>query len=136
MNRAEYNAACKERWRGPALVDAKENWDDWQELHDDLKEKMREFHRNPFLKDVSGKCHNSNGNLSAFLWKLQEAWEPDRSRLSPFLDFEENFQRCFLRRGLIIYCTGLLRELESEKPNDEHPDLFNSHKPLCQPCRG
>ncbi len=38
---------------------------------------------------------------------------PNKSRLDPFLDFCDHYQRVFLRRGLLIYCGMLLRSIEA-----------------------
>lgn len=116
FSRTTYVAECGRRWSGEALRDAIHNWNHWQELQTDLLEAMRQFHRNPMLQDVSGKCHNPDGTLTALLWKMQEAWQPDKSRLSPLLDFCDHFQKVFLRRGLVIYCSMLLRQLENTQP--------------------
>jgi hypothetical protein len=53
---------------------------------------------------------------------VQAAWQPDRSRLDPLLDFEEHYQKVFLRRGLVIYCELLLDELKPKRPV-AHPEL-------------
>lgn len=112
--RAEYIAKCRERWGGDALRDAIRNWNDWKELRAGLKEAMWTYSRNPGLQGVAGEFHNPDNTLTSFLWKLQEAWQPDKSCLHPLLDFEENFQKVFLRRGLIIYCSLLLKGVESK----------------------
>jgi len=74
---------------------------------------MRQFRRDPFQTDLNGKCHNPTGHLTEFLWKLAEAVNEDKSRLYPFLDFEEHHQKVFLRRGLVIYCKLILSEIEN-----------------------
>jgi len=119
MTSLEYKTICACRWNGAALRDALSHWQCWEDMRTTLFEAMREFHGNPFQKDLNGKCHNPDGTLTEFLWKLQTVLGPDRSCLYPLLDFEEHFQKCFLRRGLIIYCTGLLREIETPKPEPE-----------------
>lgn len=128
FTRETYNAACERRWDGPALRDAKQNWRHWQELHPDLEEAMHRFHRDPMQKDAAGQFHNPTGYLTDFIWNLQRAWQPNQASLAPLLDFEENHQRVFLRRGLLIYCQMLLREIEKttltkerELPNTEQP---------------
>lgn len=120
-HRAKYAEECEKRWAGWALRDAKANWSKFREIHPTLLEAMRQFRRDPFMTDMNDKCHNEDGTLTAFLWKLQVALEPDRSCLHPLLDFEETFQKVFLKRGLIIYCSLILRQLEaaSEKAGDE-----------------
>jgi hypothetical protein len=64
------------------------------------------------LQDLNGVCHNPDNRLSSFLWQLQAGLQPNHQRLDPLLDFEEHFQKVFLRRGLIIYCTTILDEIE------------------------
>ena len=113
FDRAAYLTECEKRWYGPALRDARANWSDFQELKPTLTEALRKYRHDPCLEDLSGKLHNPDGTLGSFLWRLQESLEPNRSCLLPLLDFEEHYQRVFLRRGLIIYCTMLLREMEA-----------------------
>jgi hypothetical protein len=50
--------------------------------------------------------------LTSMVWVMQTAIEPDQSHLHPCLDFEEHFQKIFIRRGLMIYLTLLLKEIE------------------------
>lgn len=114
ITRQQYYALCEQRWYGEALRDAKKNWLDWYKMHSKLRHAMKEFRDNPGMRGVSGEYHNPDCTLTAYLWKLQEAWQPDKSCLMPFLDFEENFQKVFLRRGLIAYCTLILKSLDSK----------------------
>jgi hypothetical protein len=107
-----YRTRCEERWHGPALQDAWANWHAFEEIKPALTEALAAFHRDPFLADPTGKCHNPDGNLTALLWKLQGALNPDPHSLHPLLDFEEHYQKIFLRRGLLIYCELILREME------------------------
>lgn len=79
LDRAAYLAECRLRWGGPFLADARSNWADFEHLHPTLQEALAKYHRDPFLTDMAGKCHNPDGTLSAMLWKLQEAIEPSRS---------------------------------------------------------
>jgi hypothetical protein len=113
IHRREYQAECQKRWHGDPLLDASGNWRLWQELHSDLRSAMLQFKRNPCMVDLCGETH-ADGTLTDFLWKLQDAWQPDPGRLDPLLDFCEHYQRVFLRRGLLIYCTMLLRAIEAE----------------------
>jgi len=92
----EYKVRCRQRWRGPALRDALNNWIDWSDLNTDLTKAMAFW-----------KAHGTT-SLSEYLWELQRAWQPEPSRLDPLLDFEEHFQKVFLRRGLVIYCELIL----------------------------
>ena len=112
MIRTRYIQQCRARWGGWALSDALSNWHGFEEIRETLIEAMRIYHLNPFLEDLAGNCHNSDGRLTSFLWQLQEGIQPDKRRLDPLLDFEEHFQKVFLRRGLVIYCTILSEELE------------------------
>ena len=112
MTRDEYNKRCAQRWYGFALREALSDWNTWREMHEYLEEAMRQFLRNSGQVDQNGKYHNPSHSLRGFLWNCQAALQPSRSRLDPFLDFEEHYQKIFLRRGLIIYCEGILNELE------------------------
>ncbi len=120
MNQKEYNLKCAERWGGFALRDAKNNWSDFEEIKPVLTEAMESFRSNPMQRGVDGKYGNPDGTLTKFLWSLQSTLEPDRGCLKPLLDFEEKFQTCFLRRGLLIYCQMLLNDMrikQAENPN-------------------
>ncbi len=112
FTREIYVLHCQQRWGGPALADARRNWTHFQSIHAELSEAMRAFLRDPFQEDLFDRKHNADGTLTAFLWNLQTVLAPSDSSLFPLLDFEEHFQRVFLRRGLIIYCSMLLRQLE------------------------
>lgn len=122
MDRQTYNAECAQRWEGPALNDARRNWGHFEELRPLLEPALRAYLRDPSLEDVRGVKHNPEGTLTAMLWKLQESMQPDGSRLSPLLDFEERYQKVFLRRGLVPYCKLLLRDMETvelERPEQK-----------------
>lgn len=114
-DRKVYVERCGWRWDGPAFVDAKGNWKTWREIHPDLERALRTFERNPSMKDASGKHHNPDGTLTAFLWKLQEAWEPNRGKIYPLLGFCEHYQRLHLGRGLLIYCGMVLDAIRCDK---------------------
>lgn len=119
-----YTAECEKRWGGAALADARRNFRDFEEIQHLLVEPLRSYRRDPFQEDIAGKHHNPDGTLTAFLWKLQSAITPDRSCLYPLLDFEEYFQKVFLRRGLIIYCVMLLRAIEREGSPEPEQSLL------------
>lgn len=121
LDRAAYMAECEKRWSGPALQDARSNWSFFKELGDDLIESLRVYASNPFLADVAGREHNPTGRLADFLWSQQAAWNPDRRSLYPFLDFEERHQKVFLKRGLLIFCEMILRQLECTEPKEAMP---------------
>lgn len=113
MTKKEYISKCRERWYGEALRDAVWNWEDWEGWREYLTEAMRQFLRDPFMTDLGGKRHNPTGYLTEFLWRCQSAVQKNKYSLNPFLDFEEHYQKVFLRRGLIIYCRGLLDEMKN-----------------------
>lgn len=114
---------CRNRWSGEAFKDARHNFADWRDLHETLEEQMHVFKRNPGLRDMNGKYHNPSCTLTDFLWKLQESLTPDKSCLSPLLDFEEYFQKVFLRRGLIIYCSLLLEQMKQKSVEQDERQL-------------
>jgi hypothetical protein len=120
----EYHGECSQRWYGDALADALHNWRRWKEMHDYLTEAMRQYLRNPFQRDMGDRCFNPNGTLRGFLWHCQIALQPDRSRLDPLLDFEEHYQKIFLKRGLIIYCSDILRSLETRDTSTQQETFF------------
>ena len=109
--RANYIESCKERYHSWTMTDARENWEIFEEHRETFRAWCDHYRRDPMLF-VGAKAHNPLGTLSAMVWVMQVAIEPDRSRLCPCLDFEENFQTVFIRRGLMIYLTLLLKELE------------------------
>lgn len=82
-DRQAYAERCRQRWSGPAMHDALVRYE------------------------------SDGGSLGEFLWKLQEQWQPDKSRLDPLLDFCDHYQKVFLRRGLVFYCEMIL---EAVKP--------------------
>lgn len=123
IDRAEYLVLCKTRWHGVHLGDARANFADFEEIHDQLVEALRSYKRDPWQKDIAERCLNPDGTLTAFLWKLQSSITPDRACLWPLLDFEEHFQQVFLRRGLLFYCQLVLRNLETIEVETE-PTLF------------
>jgi len=119
MEYKEYKTKCEQRWYGIALHDALHNWKEWQEHKDYLTDAMKQYIHNPFQKDSLGeKYYNPEGTLTKFLWNCQEAIQPSKQRLDPFLDFEEHYQKIFLKRGLIIYCEALIDEIETQIPKD------------------
>lgn len=104
ITRERYVEACSRRWHGTHLKDALGNWRTWRKWHEALEKALPRY--------VAGE----SGTLTEFIWKLQAEVEADRASLYPFLDFEEHFQRVFVRRGLLIYCGMILRQLEARKP--------------------
>ena len=108
---ANYKASCRERYHSWTLRDARENWEIFEEQRETFRSWCDHYRRDPQMM-VGAKAHNPQGTLASMVWVMQVAIEPDRSRLCPCLDFEENFQTVFIRRGLMIYLTLLLKELE------------------------
>ncbi len=106
-----YRASCHERWHGVPLLNALDDWEDYQEHRATFTAWCEHYKRDPQMF-VGQKAHNPEGTLSSMVWVMQTAIEPDQSRLHPCLDFEEHFQTVFIRRGLLIYLTLLLKELE------------------------
>lgn len=102
LDREAYREQCRQRWSGDALRDALGNWSHWQELRPTLNAGMRVYR----LQDKS---------LTDFLWEFQFEITPDRSNLFPLLDFCDHYQRCHLGRGLIFYCSQILRLLEGHE---------------------
>ena len=116
LDRAHYNDQCALRWSGEPLRDARRNWHHYQGMQGDLVTALLAYKRNPMLHDGGEFYGNPDGTLTSFLWKLQDAWQPDKSCLAPLLDFCDHYQKIFLRRGLLIYCTTILRHLEAGEP--------------------
>lgn len=114
MTKKEYESECDKRWYGVALSDALHNWNQWEEMREYLVEVMRQYRHNSGQVDMSGKYHNPDHSLSGFMWNCQLTFDPTQTHLNPFLDFEEHYQKIFLRRGLLIYCGGILDELKAE----------------------
>lgn len=107
-DRKEYLRECEARWEGPALMDARRNWRIFEEAHDALVAILVPYLRDNWIKDISGKCHNPDGTLTAWLWKCSadsENWW--------IWDFCEHYQKCHLRRGLIAYAKQVIREIEA-----------------------
>lgn len=121
LDKDTYAQKCRERWDSDPLRNAIANWERWQSLRGNLIEAMQVYLHNPHMIDLAGKEH-ANGTLTDFLWKTQTAWQPDRSRLDPLLDFCNHYQKVFLRRGLLIYCELLLQSLQT--PATTEPTLF------------
>ena len=109
--RSNYIASCRERYHTWTLTDARENWEIFEEHRETFRAWCDHYRRDPMLY-VGAKAHNPQGTLASLVWVMQVAIKPDRSCLLPCLDFEEKFQNVFVRRGLMIYLTLLLKELE------------------------
>ena len=112
--RANYKASVKERYGGKprwCIQDALDNWFDFEEHRDQFIAWTEHYHLDPWFM-VGDKCHNPRGTLSAMVDLMQVAIQPDRSYLHPCLDFNEDSQTVFIRRGLLCYLTLLLKEIE------------------------
>lgn len=112
-DRKAYLDECAMRWDGPALMDARRNWRIFEEAHDALVAILVPYLRDNWIKDISGKCHNPDGTLTAWLWKCsadQENWW--------IWDFCEHYQKCHLRRGLIAYAKQVIRELQANNGSE------------------
>lgn len=121
-----YIEKCKRRWYGVALKDAFHNWKTWKEMDEYLRDAMQQYIRNTGQVDARGEYHNPDHSLSGFLWNCQEALQKRKSNLYPFIDFEEHYQRFFLRRGLLIYCELILNELENKHKEPCSKYLINT----------
>ena len=110
--RDNYKASCRERYHSQWLADALANWEIFEEHRDTFRAWCSHYRRDACLY-IGAKAHNPQGTLSSMVWVMQVAIEPDRSRLWPCLDFEEHFQTAFIRRGLMIYLTLLLKEMQA-----------------------
>jgi hypothetical protein len=105
-DRKAYNAECAMRWHGEPLRDARHNWHTFEAHHAELVEILKPYLRDNVCEDLSGKMHNPDGTLTAWLWKNSEA--------NPWLwSFCEHYQKCHLARGLIAYCKQVIGELSA-----------------------
>lgn len=92
------------------LRDARRNWYEFERNRELFTRWVRHYQEDPLLQ-VNGKSHNPEGTLSGMVWLMQRSVDPTRTQLFPCLDFEEKFQKVFIRRGLICYLSLLLKEL-------------------------
>lgn len=118
VTKEDYRELCLRRWHGQYLRDALRNFSDFQCQHD-LIPALISFKNNPSQQHLDGTYLNPDGTLTSFLWKLQDAVQLDKSCLQPFLDFNEDSQTIFIRRGLIYYCQLVLNQIEL--PTEEDP---------------
>lgn len=109
-------------------MDALANWHKWEEMREYLVDAMKQYRHNSGQVDIGGKYHNPDHSLSGFLWNCQAALQPSKSRLDPFLDFEEHYQKIFLRRGLTIYCGAILDELDPKTPENQETLFDHFHE--------
>lgn len=105
-----YKAKVQERYHSWTLQDAMRNWHDFEEHRETFAAWAKHYARDPWL-EINGKPHNPEGTIGSMIWVMQQAIEPDRSRLHPCLDFDEDLQKCFIRRGLYIYMELLINEV-------------------------
>jgi hypothetical protein len=107
-----YRAEVSQRYTScSTFKDAMANWHAFEEHRETCQKWLAHFVADPLL-EINGHAHNPSGSISEMAWLMQGAVQPDRYCLAPFLDFEEHYQKCFLRRGLIIYLKLLMEELE------------------------
>jgi len=111
--RANYNERIEQRWHGPALGDARRNWHIFVQYRDKFVPWVELFDRDCWLK-VGEKMHNPEGTVRSLAWLLAETIATEeageKGTLGPLLDFEDHFQKVFLRRGFQIYLELLLEE--------------------------
>ena len=121
---SNYKAECEKRYTsGFTFRDAVSNFSGFDERKEDFTAWARHYRKDPLLQ-TGKKYGNPDGTLSNLCWVMQAILEPDKSRLSPCLDFEEHYQKVFLKRGLVIYMTLLLKDLEEEaKPKADERQL-------------
>lgn len=100
-----YLAEVAGRWDREALRDARSNWGLFQRHHGDIVALLKPYLADNWCPDLNGKSRNPEGTLTSWLWKCSEA--------NPFIwDFCVHYQRCHLRRGLIIYSKMVIEEME------------------------
>lgn len=99
LDRKEYNSLVAIRWHGEPLRDARGNWTHFQSILPQLHAAMLRY------------LEQHNG-LTQFLWDLQPQLQPDKTRLDPLIDFCPHYQACHLRRGLVQYCTLILKQIQ------------------------
>ena len=103
-----YKDKCAFRWEGHCLQDARSNWALFAKHHADLVEILRPYLADCYCPDLTGASQNPEGTLSAWLWKCS-----DDMAKSWIWDFCAHYQKCHLRRGLLIYCEQLINELKA-----------------------
>ncbi len=109
-DRKAYLLECEARWSGPALMNARLNWRIFEENYEAIVGVLTPYLRDNMCEDLTGKMHNPEGTLTAWLWKVS-----DQKENWWVWDFCEHYQKCHLRRGLIAYCKQVIAELG--KPN-------------------
>jgi hypothetical protein len=102
--RDNYRKQVEQRWGGWSLQDALRNWHFFEEHKEALIGWLEHYRRDRWFS-VGEKCHNSSGTLTGMVWLASK-------QLPGLIDFEEHFQACFPRRGVIAYLTLLLQERE------------------------
>lgn len=142
MDRKKYLVECSKQWGGRALADARANWATFERLRNRLWLELAKFKRDPFFR-VDGAIKNPDGRLSGFLWAISDKFCQRPGDFPEVLDFEEHFQKFFLRRGLLIYCKQILDDIDkialhntrlmgtrssNEKLTDSPRETVNIHK--------
>lgn len=112
-DRKAYNDAVALRWEGDCLRDAKRNWHRFEANYENLVAILRPYLRDCWCPDLAGESRNPRGTLTAWLWRCT-----DNNQNSWIWDFCNHYQRCHLRRGLIIYCKMVIAELTTPQTED------------------
>lgn len=133
VDREAYRDKCRQRWCDEPLRDALANFRHFEAWRPKLLEALLKYHADPMQKQPDGTFLNGSGHLTDFLWTLQTQFQPDPSRLDPLLDFCNHYQKVFLRRGLIIYCTALLRIIEAVKEGTAPAVTKSANAEVCPP---
>ncbi|MFA5263230.1 MAG: hypothetical protein WC378_05345 [Opitutaceae bacterium] len=107
--RKEYFDRCRMRHEGICFENAAENWHLFSGLRKyRLEPILRAYKRDSGLQDVTGRFRNPDHTLSSALWAYIDI-------LPGCLDFEEHYQKAFLARGLVIYCSLLLESMHTDR---------------------
>lgn len=122
VSRKEYMADVALRWHSEPLNNARRNWRTFQDHHDELCAILVPYVRDDCVEDMSGKCHNPDGTLTAWLWKNCEG------ESNPWIwDFCEHYQKVHLRRGIIQYCKQILSGQPGQDARQQ--TLFKTESP-------
>lgn len=119
--RSRYQIAIREcgKWEGSARRDAFNNWRMFRDRHADLLEWVRLYRRDRYLS-INGVDKNPRGTLDGLLWIA--SGQSDNGWL---WDFEDRFQRAFLRRGVLQYCELITLQIEWRTPEDSRQLCFD-----------
>ena len=138
--RKTYSDECGTRWGGDALRNARGNWTLLEERHDDIVAVLQPYLRDSGVRDIAGNYLNPDHTLTSWLWKCSEAKENWW-----IWDFCDHYQKCHLRRGLIIYCKMVIAELKvAADSTPGHPEIkldfetsaYTPPRYVCGVCKG